>query len=67
VSVIGNPFGPSKDRGIYRTMDGGKTWKQIFFKHEQAGVIDLVMCEDDPNTLYASTFEILRRTWILGS
>ncbi len=67
VSVIGNAFGPSKDRGIYRTKDGGKTWKKIFFKHEQAGVIDLVMCENDPDTLYASTFEILRRTWILNA
>ncbi len=63
VSVIGNPFGPSKERGVYRTDDGGKTWKQIFFKHEQAGVIDLVLCEHDPNILYASTFEVIRRTW----
>jgi len=63
VAAIGNPFGPSKDRGIYRTRDGGMTWKQIFFKHEQAGVIDLVMCDHDPNVLYASTFQILRRTW----
>ena len=37
-----------------------------FFKHEQAGVIDLVMCDHDPNTLYASTFEALRRTWGLS-
>jgi len=63
VAAIGNPFGPSRDRGIYRTKDGGKTWKQIFFKHEQAGVIDLVMAEHDPNVLYASTFEVFRRTW----
>ncbi|WP_419195023.1 WD40/YVTN/BNR-like repeat-containing protein [Novipirellula herctigrandis] len=63
VSAIGNPFGPSKDRGVYRSKDGGKTWKQVFFKHEQAGVIDLVMCDHDPNILYASTFEIHRRTW----
>lgn len=63
VSAIGSPFGPSKDRGVYRTKDGGKTWKQIFFKHEQAGVIDLVMCDHDPNILYASTFEVSRRTW----
>jgi len=63
VAVIGNPFGPSRDRGIYRSKDGGKTWKQIFFKHEKAGAIDLVMCDHDPNILYASTFEVLRRTW----
>jgi photosystem II stability/assembly factor-like uncharacterized protein len=67
VSVIGNPFGPSTDRGIYRTKDGGKTWEQIFFKHEQAGVIDLVLDESNPDVLYASTFEILRRTWILDA
>jgi photosystem II stability/assembly factor-like uncharacterized protein len=63
VAAIGNPFGPSKDRGIYRSKDGGKTWKQIFFKHEQAGVIDLVMTDNDPDVLYASTFEVFRRTW----
>ncbi|MHC5027123.1 MAG: WD40/YVTN/BNR-like repeat-containing protein, partial [Planctomycetota bacterium] len=63
VAAIGNPFGPSDDRGIYRSTDGGATWTQVFFKHEQAGVIDLVMCEHDPDVLYASTFEIFRRTW----
>ena len=63
VSVIGNPFGPSQTRGVYRTRDGGKTWQRILFKHEQAGAIDLVMCEHNPNVLYASTFEVLRRTW----
>jgi len=63
VSVIGNPFGPSEDRGIYRSKDGGATWKRIYFKHEQSGVIDFVMCEHDPSVLYASTFQIFRRTW----
>ena len=62
VSAIGNPFGPSKDRGVYRSEDGGETWKQVLFKHEQSGVIDLVMCGHDPNVLYASTFEAFRRT-----
>ncbi|MDA9858781.1 hypothetical protein N9D23_11735 [Rubripirellula sp.] len=63
VAAIGNPFGPSEERGVYRSEDGGATWKKVLFKHEQAGVIDLVMCDHDPNTLYASTFEALRRTW----
>jgi photosystem II stability/assembly factor-like uncharacterized protein len=52
---------------VFRSKDGGKTWKQVLFKHEQAGVIDLVMCDHDPNTLYASTFEALRRTWGLSA
>ncbi|MEM1068916.1 MAG: glycosyl hydrolase, partial [Planctomycetota bacterium] len=63
VAALGNPFGPSNERGVYRSKDGGETWEQILFKHEQAGVIDLVMCGHDPNTLYASTFEAIRRTW----
>lgn len=62
MSVIGNPFGPSKERGVYRSKDGGKSWEHVFFKHGQAGVIDLVMCDHDPSVLYASTFEIFRRT-----
>ena len=65
VAVIGNPFGPSRDRGIYRTKDGGKSWEQILFQHEQAGAIDLWLCEHNTNILYASTFEIFRRTWAL--
>ena len=48
VAAIGNPFGPSEDRGVYRSRDGGKTWKRVFFKHEQAGVIDLVMADHNP-------------------
>jgi len=63
VAAIGNPFGPGEDRGIYRSKDGGETWEQVFFKHEQAGVIDLVLCGHDPNILFASTFEVSRRTW----
>ncbi len=63
VAAIGNPFGPSEDRGVYRSKDGGETWEKVFFKHPQAGVIDLVMCKHDPNILYASTFEVFRRTW----
>ncbi|MHC4959113.1 MAG: VPS10 domain-containing protein, partial [Planctomycetota bacterium] len=63
VSAIGNAFGPSKDRGVYRSTDGGKTWKQVFFKHELAGVIDLVLCEHDPKILYASTMQFIRRAW----
>ena len=63
VAAIGSPFGPSVHRGVYRSKDGGETWEQILFKHEQAGAIDLVMCDHDPNILYASTFEVFRRTW----
>ncbi|VVS91813.1 WD40/YVTN/BNR-like repeat-containing protein [Desulfoluna spongiiphila] len=63
MAAIGSPFGPSQDRGVYRSKDGGKSWKQVFFKHEQAGVIDLVLCEHDPTILYAATFEVFRRTW----
>ncbi|MDH3815094.1 MAG: glycosyl hydrolase [Acidobacteriota bacterium] len=63
VAAIGNPFGPSADRGIYRTTDGGETWEQIFFKSDVAGAIDLVLDPTNPDNLYATVFQLQRKTW----
>lgn len=63
VSAMGNAFGPDQHRGIYKTTDGGKTWEQIFFKADNAGVIDLVLDPTNPDVLYAASFQIQRRTW----
>jgi photosystem II stability/assembly factor-like uncharacterized protein len=63
VAAIGNPFGPSPDRGIYRSTDGGASWEQIFFKSDVAGVIDLVLDPTQPDVLYAAVFQLQRKTW----
>ncbi len=63
VAASGNEWTYNKDRGVYQTMDGGKTWKQILFENEKSGCIELVMDPSDPNTLYASMWNRIRRRW----
>ena len=50
-------------RGVFKTTDGGKTWTKVFFRSDRTGAIDLVMDPTDPNTLYASMWQRLRRKW----
>ncbi|TND04833.1 MAG: glycosyl hydrolase family protein [Bacteroidetes bacterium] len=63
VASIGHLYSPGKDRGVYKTTDGGKTWKQTLFVDENTGVIDL---QQDPNNamvFYACTWHRERRAW----
>lgn len=63
VASIGHLFTPNKDRGIYKSTDGGKTWKQTLFINENTGVIDLLVNAKDPNELYAASWHRERRAW----
>ncbi len=68
VSVQGHLFGPSEDRGVYKTMDGGKTWRKTLYSgNAQAGAVDLVMEPSNPNILYASTWHVVRTPYSLES
>jgi photosystem II stability/assembly factor-like uncharacterized protein len=67
VAAFGDPWGPSAERGVYRSKDGGRTWKKILFRTEQAGAIDLLMDPANPDILYASTLELQRFPWGLRS
>ena len=51
------------ERGVYKTTDGGKTWEKIFYINEETGAIDLVMHPSDPETLYASSWQRVRKKW----
>ena len=63
VAASGNEWTYNKDRGVYLTKDGGKTWKNILIENDKSGCIDLVMDPADPNTLYASMWNRIRRRW----
>ena len=61
VAAEGRLWGPSKERGVYKTTDGGKTWTLSLFVNEDTGVSDLAMDPQSPDTLYAAAYE-RRRT-----
>lgn len=67
VAALGHVFGPNRERGVYKSVDGGRTWRQVKFVNDSTGAIDLVMDPKDPNTLYASFWEANRRPWALKS
>jgi photosystem II stability/assembly factor-like uncharacterized protein len=67
VAALGHLFGANNERGVYKTIDGGKTWKKVLFANNQAGAIDLIMEPGNPSTLYASTWNIKRTPYSLES
>jgi photosystem II stability/assembly factor-like uncharacterized protein len=67
VCALGRAFGPSADRGVYRTTDGGKTWTRVLFVDPNTGCSDLAMDPGDPNTLFAGMWQFEIKTWHLQS
>jgi photosystem II stability/assembly factor-like uncharacterized protein len=67
VAALGHTFGPNKDRGIFRSQDGGKTWEHVLFRSEQAGAADLSLDPINPRVLYAAIWETIRTPWSLES
>lgn len=67
VAVMGHLFGPSTERGVYKTTDGGKTWKRTLFVNSQTGASDLVMEPGNPGILYAGTWRLIRTPHSLES
>lgn len=63
VAALGHLYSPNPERGVYKTTDAGKTWKQVLFINDNAGAIDLALDPNDSNTLYASTWHRERRAW----
>ena len=63
VAALGHLFGPNPERGVFKTVDGGKTWSKILYINDRVGVVDLVMNRDNPDILYAATYEKYRYPW----
>ena len=64
-AVLGNPFGPSSERGVYRSKDGGKYWERVLFVNDKTGAMDLVMDPKNPRILFAGMWQVQRKPWTL--
>ena len=67
VAALGHAYGPQKERGIYRTINGGNTWDQVLFIDENTGGIDIAIDRNNPEFLIAAMWEININTWGLNS
>ena len=63
VAVLGHLYSPNKERGVYKTTDGGKTWSQTLFVDDNTGAVDMDINPKDPNELYAAMWYRTRRAW----
>jgi photosystem II stability/assembly factor-like uncharacterized protein len=63
VAALGHAFGPSAERGVYRSTDGGSTWKQVLGKNDATGAIDLCFEPGNPQIVYASLWQTRRPPW----
>lgn len=66
-AVMGHLFGPNETRGVYKTTDGGKTWKRVLYVNNQTGASDLIMEPGNPEVLYAGTWRALRTPYSMES
>ena len=67
IAAQGNAFKPTRDRGVYRSKDGGKTWQKVLFVSDSTGATDLEMAPDNPNEIYASMWRGERKPWTIIS
>ena len=67
VAAIGSPWGVHPERGIYKTTNGGKSWKKILYQNPKTGAADLVMDPTNPNKLIAAMWEHKRDPWFFNS
>ncbi len=63
VAVLGHLYSPNKERGVYKTTDGGKTWKQTLYVNDNTGAVDLDINPSNPNELYAAMWYKTRAAW----
>ncbi|MBW8243126.1 glycosyl hydrolase [Muricauda oceani] len=66
-AVMGNLYKPTEERGVYKSTDGGESWKKVLFANDMAGAVDLTFDPNNPRILYASTWRIERTPYSLNS
>ena len=66
-AVLGHPYGPNTERGVFRSLDGGASWTRVLYKDENTGAFDVVFDPADANTLYAVLWPGRQAPWEIGS
>ena len=63
VAALGHPYGDNEERGVFKSTDGGNTWKKILYESPKAGAADLIIDRRNPEVLYATTWQVYRKAW----
>ena len=63
VAALGHPYGDNEQRGVFKSTDGGTTWKKTLYVSDKAGAVDLIIDRNNPKILYASTWQVQRKAW----
>jgi photosystem II stability/assembly factor-like uncharacterized protein len=66
-AVLGHPYGPSEERGLFRSTDGGQTWQKAIYKDENTGASDVEIDPSNPDVMYASMWEVREGPWEDGN
>ena len=66
VAALGHPYGPNVERGIYRTIDGGKTWEKVLYKNENTGAVQVTIDPKNPQIVYADLWAARQAPWENG-
>lgn len=67
VAALGHPFGKNKQRGVFRSTDGGQTWEKVLFASDSTGAVDLELNPDNPDEIYATLWHAERKPWTIIS
>ncbi len=67
VAALGHPYGPNKERGVYRSLDGGKTLEQVFYLNENTGAIQVTIDQNNPNVVFADIWAARQGPWENGA
>ena len=67
VAVLGHPYGPNAERGVFRSTDGGQNWSKVLYKDENVGAVDLAFDPTNSNTVYAALWASRRPPWSVGN
>ena len=67
VAVLGHPYGANTERGVFRSLDGGKNFERVLYKNENVGAMEVVLAPDNPQVVYADLWAARRPPWTTGN